>query len=67
MEVRDHYSNKELVVDAIDAFNKRLTEVSAQYRLDDNLDNLDTNYRIYIAKKKGNPNDDYPGKQSHID
>jgi hypothetical protein len=50
------------VADAIDAFNKRLANLNAQYRLEDNLDNIEENYRIYIAKKKGNPNDDYPGK-----
>ena len=60
--MRDHYTNRELIADAIDAFNKRLQELRAEYRLDDSLDKLEDNYRIYIAKKKGIPNDDYPCK-----
>ena len=51
-------------MDTLDLFNRRLTDpsVGAQYTLDDDVDKLDDNYSLYIAKKKGGPKDDFPGK-----
>jgi hypothetical protein len=51
------------MVECIDAFNQRLSELNAAYRLMDNSDNVADNYNMYIASKKtGLPKDDYPGK-----
>ena len=36
--------------------------MGAQYTLDDDVEKLDDNYSLYIAKKKGGPKDDFPGK-----
>lgn len=51
-------------MDTLDLFNKRLTDpaVGAIYTLDDDVEKLDQNYSLYIAKKKGGPKDDFPGK-----
>lgn len=53
-----------MVVEAIDLFNKRLlsADVGSQLLLDDEVDKIDTNYSLYIAKKKGTPKDDFPGR-----
>jgi len=63
VEISDHYNCQELIVDTLDLFNKRLTDpaVGAQYSLDDDIDKLDDNFSLYIAKKKGGPKDDFPG------
>jgi hypothetical protein len=47
-----------LIVDALDQFNK---QIFGEYTLDDSEDNIDENYSLYIAKKKGGPKDDFPG------
>jgi len=63
MEVPDHYNCKELLVEAIDKINKHLKEINAPYTLSDDHETFETNYNLYIAKKKsGKPKDDYPGK-----
>ena len=53
-----------MVVEAIDLFNKRLVsiDVGSQLILDDEVEKIETNYSLYIAKKKGTPKDDFPGK-----
>lgn len=63
VQIADHYNCQELIVDTLDLFNRRLTDpsVGAQYTLDDDVDKLDDNYSLYIAKKKGGPKDDFPG------
>ena len=62
MNIFEHYNVKELVVDCLDQFNQRLNEVNAPYRLADEADLIANNYNVYIAKKNGKPNDDYPCK-----
>ena len=54
-----------MTVEAIDLFNERLNrdDINGAYTLDDGIDNIETNYVIYIAKKKGQIKDDYPGKK----
>ena len=50
-------------MDGIDAFNKRLEVLNAQYRLKDDSENIKDNFNVYIAKKKNClPKDDYPRK-----
>lgn len=44
----------------IDSFNNRLVEVNAPYRLDDVLENIENNFLVYTAKKKGLAKDEYP-------
>ena len=34
--------------------------MNAAYRLDDVLENIDDNFNLYMAKKKGLAKDDYP-------
>jgi hypothetical protein len=46
------------MVEAIDLFNKNIIGV---YTLDDDEEKLESNYALYIAKKKGSPKDDFPG------
>ena len=58
----DHYSCKELIVESLDALNKRLSKISAPYRLIEDSNKVDDNYCLYIAKKKGLTKDDLPGK-----
>jgi hypothetical protein len=63
MNIRSHYNFKELAVDSIDRFNKRLRELDADYKLNDDPDAVEQSYNICIASKKnGQPKDDYPGK-----
>ena len=51
-----------MVVDALDLFNDRLNKLKTQYVLVDKLEKIETNYKVYIAKKKGQIKDDFPGK-----
>ena len=37
-----------------------MEDVKAGYKLSDDLDKVDKNYNLYIAKKKGQPKDDFP-------
>lgn len=61
MNIRSHYNIKEMVVDGLDLFNKRLQEVNAEYRLKDEPDQVKDNYNVCIASKKSfEPKDDYP-------
>jgi len=62
VKIFDHYNIKELIIESIEQFNTKLKafSISAEYLLDDNVDRLDTNYAVYLAKKKGGPKDDYP-------
>ena len=55
MKISDHFNVKQMAVDAIDLFNERLSrnDVNGAYILDDELNRLEQNYNIYIAKKKG--------------
>lgn len=63
VNILNHYNFQELVVDAIDVFNKRLKELNAPFSLLDNPDALKDNYNVnYASKKNGLPKDDYPGK-----
>ena len=57
-----------MIVEAIDLFNQRLSssEVEAQYRLKDDVGAIEENYVLYIAKKKGTPKEDFPGKFKKI-
>ena len=52
------------MVESLDLFNKRLGDpaVKGEYSLNDNQQQLEKNYSLYIAKKKGIPKDDFPGK-----
>ena len=54
-----------MAVDALDLFNERLNrdDVNGAYILDDEVSRLQQNYNIYIAKKKGQIKDDFPGKK----
>lgn len=63
LQIGDHYNCKEMIVEAIDLFNQRLSssEVEAQYRLKDDVGAIEENYVLYIAKKKGTPKEDFPG------
>jgi hypothetical protein len=65
MKISDHFNVKQMAVDAIDLFNERLSrnDVNGAYLLDDELNRLEQNYNIYIAKKKGRIKDDFPGKK----
>ena len=53
-----------MVVEALDLFNKKLCkpEIASKYMLNDEVDKIEDNYCLYIAKKKGTPKDDFPGK-----
>ena len=63
MNIRSHYNFKELAVDSIDQLNRRLRELDADYKLNDDPDAVEQSYNINIASKKnGKPKDDYPGK-----
>ena len=53
-----------MVVDGIDILNERLNKLNGQYILVDKLDKIETNYKVYIAKKKGQIKDDFPCKFS---
>ena len=48
------------MVRGIDWFNEHLKEKSSPFLLDDR--NLDL-YELYMAKKSGKPNDDFPSKR----
>mmetsp|Transcript_2067 Transcript_2067/g.3652 ORF Transcript_2067/g.3652 Transcript_2067/m.3652 type:complete len:170 (-) Transcript_2067:512-1021(-) len=63
VEIRNENNCKEMVFFAIEKFNKRLTEreSTAPFTLDEDQNAIDSNYTLYIAKKKGNPKDDFPG------
>lgn len=45
-------------MESLDQFNKN---IEGKYTLDDDQTKIDENYSLYIAKKKGNPKDDFPG------
>jgi hypothetical protein len=61
MNIRSHYNVKEMVVDGLDLFNKRLGEVHAEYVLKDDPDVIKDNYNVSIASKKSlKAKDDYP-------
>lgn len=61
MNLRQHYNIKEMVVDGIDLFNKRLKELKADWLLKDDPDVIKDNYNVCIASKKSfKPKDDYP-------
>jgi hypothetical protein len=45
------------LTESIELFNKHLAENTASYSLNETLEE---NYNLYIAKKNGNPKDDYP-------
>lgn len=60
MQILDHYTCMELIVDALDLFNKRLVQIGAPYTLNDDSDKIEDNYSMYIAKKKGLTKDDLP-------
>ena len=49
----------DLIVRAVDWFNEHLKERKSNLVLDDS--NLDP-YFLYMAKKTGKPNDDFPSK-----
>ncbi len=51
-------------MDAIDKFNQALKASTSPYFLDDTKAKIDDNYSVYLAKKKGIPKDDFPGKSS---
>lgn len=48
------------MVRAIDWFNEHLREKASHYLLDDR--NIDL-YELYMAKKSGKPNDDFPSNK----
>jgi len=61
MDLLSHYNIKEMVVDGLDHFNRRLKEVSAEYQLRDDPDAIKDFYNVCIASKKSfKPKDDYP-------
>lgn len=67
LHIQDHFDCKQLVVDAVQAFNQHLTELSlreperAKYLLDDDPARFPDNYNLYTAsKKKGTAKDDFP-------
>ena len=43
-------------MESLDQFNKN---IEGKYTLDDDQTKIDENYSLYIAKKKGNPKDDF--------
>ena len=61
MNIRSHYNFKELAIEAIDLFNKRLDAVGAPYRLQHDTDKVSDYYNINVASKKTFlPKEDYP-------
>lgn len=50
------------MMEAIDKFNKELIRIGAEYTLSEDQAQLDDNYLLYIAKKKGIPKSDYSSK-----
>lgn len=65
LHIFDHYDCKQLVVDAISAFNTELkgnSTAASKYLLDDDPSRFVDNYNLYMAsKKKGTAKDDFPG------
>ncbi|CDW78061.1 UNKNOWN [Stylonychia lemnae] len=57
IEIQQHLNCADLIIRAIDWFNEHLKERQAQHILEDR--NLDY-YFLYMAKKTGKPNDDFP-------
>ena len=47
------------MIRVIDWFNEHLKEVKAPYTLNDQMFEY---YQLYMAKKNGKPNDDFPSK-----
>jgi hypothetical protein len=61
MTLRSHFNIKEMVVEGLDLFNKRLKEVESEYALKDDPEVIKDNYNVCIASKKSLlPKDDYP-------
>ena len=50
MNLRQHYNIKEMVVDGIDLFNKRLKELKAVWLLKDDPDVIKDNYNMMLLK-----------------
>lgn len=67
MKVADTYTCRELALEAITRFNEDLARQRSQnlqfgvWTLDPNPNQLESNYYLYRAKKKGTAKDD-PGK-----
>lgn len=57
IEIQQHLNCADLIVRAVDWFNEHLKERRNPLLLDDR--NIDL-YSLYMAKKTGKPNDDFP-------
>jgi hypothetical protein len=60
VEVFSHNNCLEMMLNAIDLFNQRLQ--GEAFSLSDEHGSIDRNYSLYIARKNGQPKDDFPGK-----
>ena len=65
MQVRDYYTCRDLIEEAVGAFNKALeeqrernTQCTTLYTLDTDSAKVEHNYFLYRAKKKGTAKDD---------
>lgn len=65
LQIRDYYTCRELITEAVEKFNAALDAQRAHntacpmfYTLDPSADKLEHNYFLYRAKKKGTAKDD---------
>ena len=61
MDIQPQVNCADLMIRTIDWFNEHFKEVQGPLALDDQ--NIDF-YQMYMAKKNGKPNDDFPSKLS---